>query len=117
MSGYVGNDGSALAGGLNSSNQVQGLSIDNTGKLNVNASVSSGPTNITQVNGVAVGATNGLPVAGNNGGALVVLDVDSSGRLIIAPDQLVQIASGANVLAVDASGRLTLVPNSSINTA
>ncbi|GAC1568565.1 MAG: hypothetical protein NVS3B14_18220 [Ktedonobacteraceae bacterium] len=44
MSGYIGNDGSALAGGLNPSNQVQGLSIDATGKLYVNLAQWNGAT-------------------------------------------------------------------------
>ena len=83
MSGFTGNDGSGLVGGLNPSGQVKALSVDNAGNLNVNASVSSGPTNITQINSAAVSATNGLPISGNNGGSLVVLDVDSSGRLIV----------------------------------
>ena len=33
MSGYIGNDGSALAGGLNPSNVVQGIAVDAQGRL------------------------------------------------------------------------------------
>jgi hypothetical protein len=65
--------------------------------LNVNASVSSGPTNITQINSAAVSATNGLPVSGNNGGSLVVIGVDSSGRLILVPNTAFNMAQIAGV--------------------
>lgn len=120
MSGFTGNDGSELAGGLTPSGTIKGLSVDNAGNLNVNASVSSGPTNITQINSAAVSATNGLPVSGNNGGSLVVLDVDSSGRLYVNITSLPALAAGsnniggveifdsggANKLAIDASGRV-----------
>jgi hypothetical protein len=84
--GFTGNDGSALAGGLNPSGVVKALSVDASGNLNVNASVSSGPTNITQISSANVGATNGLPVSGNNSGSLVVIGVDGSGRLILVPN-------------------------------
>src|SRR5579884_1825732 len=84
MSGYVGNDGSQLAGGVNPSGQVQGLSVDASGKLNVNASVSSGPTNITPVNGTAVSHTNGLPVGGDNGTSVVVLPLEALNNLLKA---------------------------------
>ena len=128
MSGYIGNDGSALAGGLNPSGVVQGLSVDSGGKLNVNAT--SGPTNITQVSGSNVGATNGLPVSGNNGGSLVVIGVDASGRLILVPNTAFNMSqiggysprvdngnlgsslygknasAGDTSIAVDSSGRL-----------
>lgn len=93
MSSFTGNDGSGLVGGLNPSGQVKALSVDASGNLNVNATVNSGPTNLTQINSAAVSASNGLPVSGNNGGSLVVLDVDSSGRLIIG--NLVQIGGTA----------------------
>lgn len=92
MSGFTGNDGSELVGGLNPSNVAQALSVDASGHLNVNASVSSGPTNITQVSSVNVGPANGLPVSGNNGGSLVVIGVDSSGRLILAPNTAFNVA-------------------------
>jgi hypothetical protein len=111
---------------------VQGLSVDGTGKLNVNASVSSGPTNITQVGGSNVGATNGLPVSGQNAGTLYVLATDTSGRIILVPNtafNLAQIggvapqldnthelgvslygkgngAAGDTPIALDASGRV-----------
>lgn len=131
MAGYTGNDGSELAGGLTPGGTIKALSVDNSGNLNVNASVSSGPTNITQINSAAVSASNGLPVSGNNGGSLVVLDVDSSGRLYVNVNSLPALvagsaliggvelydSSGVNKLAIDASGRLTLVPNSSVNVA
>lgn len=114
MSGYVGNDGSQLAGGLNPSGAVKALSVDASGNLNVNASVSSGPTNITQVSSANVGPTNGLPVSGNNSGALAVIAVDSSGRLILVPNtafnmaQIAGIAPGldnTNELRVSAYGK------------
>ncbi len=92
MSGFTGNDGSALAGGLNPSGAVKALSVDASGNLNVNASVSAGPTNITQINSAAAGATNGLPVSGNNSGSLVVIGVDSSGRLILVPNTAFNVA-------------------------
>ena len=71
MSGFLGSDGSALAGGLNPSGVAQGLSVDATGKLNVNASVSSGPTNITQINGATLSASNPLFVAQSQNGAVL----------------------------------------------
>src|SRR5579859_913898 len=97
MSGFTGNDGSALAGGLNPSGAVKALSVDASGNLNVNASVSSGPTNITQINSAAVSATNGLPVSGNNSGALAVIAVDSSGRLVLVPNTAFNLAQIAGV--------------------
>ena len=42
MSGYVGNDGSQLTGGLNPSGQAQALSVDASGKLNVNTIIATG---------------------------------------------------------------------------
>lgn len=100
MTGFTGNDGSGLVGGLNPSGVVKALSVDASGNLNVNASVSSGPTNITQVSSTNVGATNGLPVSGNNGGSLVVIGVDSSGRLILVPNTAFNLAQigGQNTL-------------------
>ncbi|HEY6543198.1 MAG TPA: hypothetical protein VIZ18_19805 [Ktedonobacteraceae bacterium] len=97
MSGFTGNDGSGLVGGLNPSGAVKALSVDASGNLNVNASVSSGPTNITQVSSANVGPTNGLPVSGNNGGSLVVIGVDSSGRLILVPNTAFNLAQIAGV--------------------
>ena len=82
MSGFTWNDGSELAGGLTPGGAIKALSVDNAGNLNVNASVSSGPTNITQINGAAASASNGLPVSGNNSGALAVIAVDGSGHLL-----------------------------------
>ncbi len=106
MTGYIGNDGSELAGGLNPSGQVQGLSVDNTGKLNVNASVSSGPTNITQINGAAVSRTNGLPISGDNGTTLVVLPVEALNSLLKASLYGKVTNPGDTPLLLDASGRL-----------
>ncbi len=106
MSGYVGNDGSQLAGGVNPSGQVQGLSVDASGKLNVNASVSSGPTNITQVNGTAVSHTNGLPVGGDNGTSVVVLPLEALNNLLKASLYGKNANPGDTPLAVDSSGRL-----------
>lgn len=68
MSGYIGNDGSALAGGINASGQVQGLSVDNTGKLNVNASVSSTlPTSSVATLTSVAGATSSTALLASNG--------------------------------------------------
>ena len=92
MSGFTGNDGSELAGGLTPGGAIKALSVDNAGNLNVNASVSSGPTNITQINGAAASATNGLPVSGNNSGALAVIAVDGSGRLVLVPNTSFNLA-------------------------
>ncbi len=71
MSGFTGNDGSGLVGGLNPSGAIKALSVDASGNLNVNASVSSGPTNITQINGAALSASNPLFVAQSQGGAVL----------------------------------------------
>ena len=53
MSGYVGNDGSALAGGLNPSSVVQGLAVDAAGRL----------LTANYIGGAAVGNTNPYPSA------------------------------------------------------
>src|SRR5579872_2360127 len=71
MSGFTGNDGSELAGGLTPGGAIKALSVDNAGNLNVNASVSSGPTNITQVLGAALSASNPLFVAQSQNGAVL----------------------------------------------
>jgi hypothetical protein len=94
MSGTLGTDGSSLVGGLNGSNQPQAISVDGTGKVNVNATVSSGPTNITQINGVAVSATNGLPASGNSSGSPVVIAVDAQGNQITKEYIFAQILAG-----------------------
>ncbi|HLH61668.1 MAG TPA: hypothetical protein VKV20_08295 [Ktedonobacteraceae bacterium] len=106
MTGYIGNDGSALAGGLNPSGQVQGLSVDTTGKLNVNASVSSGPTNITQINSAPVGRANGLPVGGDNGSAVVVLPLEALNNLLKTSLYGKVTNPGDTPILLDASGRL-----------
>ncbi|HJT57543.1 MAG TPA: hypothetical protein VJ761_13665 [Ktedonobacteraceae bacterium] len=53
MTGYIGNDGSALAGGLNPSSQVQGLAVDATGRLQT----------ANYINGAAVGVSTPYPSA------------------------------------------------------
>lgn len=55
MSGYIGNDGSALAGGLNPSSVIQGLALDASGKLLV----------AQTLGGAALSATNPEPNISN----------------------------------------------------
>jgi hypothetical protein len=62
MSGYIGNDGSALSGGLNPSGVIAGLNLDAGGNLKTVASGSPAetPVNFNQVNGAAFSNTNPL---------------------------------------------------------
>ena len=62
MSGFLGNDGSALAGGLNPSGVVAGLNLDGSGNLKTVAagSPSETPVNLNQINGAALANTNPL---------------------------------------------------------
>ncbi len=62
MSGYIGNDGSALAGGLNPSGVIQGLAIDAQGRLLLD---------IQAVLGAALSASNPLFVAQSQNGAVL----------------------------------------------
>ena len=62
MSGYIGNDGSQLAGGLNPSGVIQGLQVDAQGRLLLD---------IQTVLGAALSATNPLFVAQSQNGAVL----------------------------------------------
>ncbi|HEY4385615.1 MAG TPA: hypothetical protein VGN34_14240, partial [Ktedonobacteraceae bacterium] len=109
MTGYMNADGSALIGGLNPSNQGQALQLDGSGNLKVTGGGgSSGVVNLadptTPANKAAVDASGNLSVKLATGSAL-------AGSVM-----LVDVA-GANKLTIDSAGRLILVPNQSVNVA
>ena len=116
MSGFTGNDGSELAGGLNPSGQVKALSVDASGNLNVNASVSSGPTNITQLNGhtISDASSDGAALTSTLLTALGAYNGATIDRLIHDLKRLSVSMYGKNAAAgdtpilLDAAGQMTV---------
>ncbi len=109
MSGYIGNDGSELAGALNPSGQVQGLQVDNSGNLKVNATLippSNQSVNLTEIVGAAPSRTNGLPISGDNGTTIVVLPLEALNNLLKASLYGKVTNPGDTPLLLDASGRV-----------
>lgn len=84
MSGYIGNDGSALAGGLNPSGAIQGIGVDGNGRL-----ITSG-----YIGSSAVGLTNPYPTLDQVDGMI------ANGQGYVAVGKLTSVASSNAGLAI-----------------